>query len=62
MEQLRCAGATVGEYIGNGQGEAERTDTEKCDDDAEPVIDDHHECDDADGSSDDGQPPFAVLL
>ena len=31
MEQLRCAGATVGEYVGNGQGEREHTDTEdKC--------------------------------
>ena len=27
MQQLRCAGATVGEYIGNGQGETERTET-----------------------------------
>ena len=58
MEQLRCAGATVGEYVGNGQGETERTDTEdKCDEDAEPEVDDHHECDDAsEGSSDDAHP------
>ena len=58
MEQLHCAGATVGEYVGNGQGETERTDTEdKCDEDTEPVVDDHHESEEAsEGSSDDAHP------
>ena len=49
MEQLRCAGATVGEYVGNGLGETECTDPEtedKCDDNTEPGVDDHHECED----------------
>ena len=58
MEQLRCAGATVGEYVGNGQGETEHTDTEdKCDGDAEPVVEDDHECEDTNrDSSDDANP------
>ena len=58
MEQLRCAGATVGEYVGNGLGETERTDTEdQCDEDAEPVVDDHHESEEAsEGSSDNAHP------
>ena len=63
MELLRCAGATVGEYVGNGQGKTERTDTkDKCDEDAEPVVDDHHECDDVgEGSSDDAHPSFMTV-
>ena len=58
MNQLRCAGATVGEYVGNGQNETECTDTDdKCDEDAEPVVDDHHEVDEvSEGSSDDAHP------
>ena len=58
MQQLRCAGATVGEYVGIGQGETERTETEDGgDEDAEPVADDHHECEDTSvGSSDDSNP------
>ena len=57
MQQLRCAGATVGEYVGNGQGETEHTETEDKCDDAEPVVDDHHECEDTSvGSSDDANP------
>ena len=59
MEQLRCAGATVGEYVGNGQGERERTDIEdKCDEEAEPVVDDDHECEEASGDIDDNAPPL----
>ena len=55
MEELRCAGATVGEYVGNGLGETERTDTEdKCDEDTEAVVDDHHESEE--GSSDNAHP------
>ena len=56
--ELSCAGATVGEYVGNGQGEeTERTEIEdKCDEDAEPVVDDN-ECEDTSGvSSDDANP------
>ena len=49
MNQLRCAGATVGEYIGNGRDETECTDTD--DKDAEPVVDEASEC-----SSDDAHP------
>lgn len=58
MEQLRSAGATVSEYVGNGQGEAESADTEgKSDEDAEPGVDDHHEDEvDSDSSSDDAHP------
>ena len=38
MEQLHYAGATVGQYFSNGQGEREHIDTEdKCDEEAEPV-------------------------
>ena len=57
MQQLWCARATVGEYVGNGQGETERTETkEGGNEDAEPV-DDHHECEDTSvGSSDDANP------
>ena len=57
MQQLRCAGATVGEYIGNGQGETEHTETKDGgDEDAEPVVDDH-QCEDTSvGSSDDANP------
>ena len=57
MEQLHCAGATVGEYVSNEQGETERTDTEdKCDEDVEAVVDDH-ECEEASrGSSDNAHP------
>ena len=59
MEQLRCAGATVGEYVGNGQGEREHTDTEdKCDEEAEPVVDDDHECEDDSGDIGDNAPPL----
>ena len=62
MEQLRCAGATVGEYVGNGQGETERTETEdKCDEDAEPVVDDDHECEDASGGSSDDANPLLMF-
>lgn len=43
MEQLQTAGATVGEYVGNGQGETEKnTDTNDNDEDrseAEPEAD-----------------------
>ena len=57
MQQLRSAGATVGEYVGNGQGETEHTETEDKYDDAESVVDDHHECEDTSvGSSDDANP------
>ena len=58
MQQLQCAGATVGEYVGNGQGETEHTETKDGgDEDAEPVVDDHHECEDTSvGSSDDANP------
>ena len=58
MEQLRCAGATVSEYVGNGQGETERecTNTEdKCDEHAEPVVDDDH-CEDTSGDGSDNGP------
>ena len=58
MEQLRCAGATVSEYVGNGQGETERECTateDKCDEDAEPVVDDDH-CEDTSGDGSDNGP------
>ena len=61
MEQLRCAGATVGEYVGNGQGETERTETEKCDEDAEPVVDDDRECKDTSGGSSDNANPLLMF-
>ena len=50
MEQLRSAGATVGEYVGNGQGETEiSTTTNDNDEDrseAEPEadVDDDYTC------------------
>lgn len=58
MEQLCCAGATVGEYVGNGQGETENAHNEdKSKEDAEPVVDDHLDCDDdSRDSSDDAHP------
>ena len=57
MEQLRCAGATVGEYVGNGQGETKRTDTEdRCDEDAKPVVDNDHSGETSGGSSDNAHP------
>ena len=63
MEQLCCAGATVGEYVGNGQGETERTDTEdKCHEDAEPVVDDDHEREEASGGSSDNANPSLLFL
>ena len=59
MEQLGSDGATVSEYIGNGQGEAESADTEgKSDKDAEPGIDDHHEGEVASDSSSDNAHPL----
>ena len=40
-EQLRCAGAIVGEYVGNGQGESECVEDDNlCDEQAEPVAGD----------------------
>ena len=60
MEQLHCAGATIGEYVGNGQGEIERTETEKCDEDAEPV-DDDRECEDTSGGSSDNANPLLMF-
>lgn len=59
MEQFRSDGATVSEYVGNGQGEADTE--EKIDEDAEPGVDDHHEGEvtsdsSSDGSSDDAHP------
>ena len=61
MEQLCCAGATVGEYVGNGLGETERTDSDdKCDEDIEAnEVDDHHDHEsnvESGGSSDDAHP------
>ena len=57
MEQFRCAGATVGECVGNGQGETERTDTEdRCDEDAEPLVDNDHSGETSGGSSDNDHP------
>ena len=50
QEHLHCAGGTVGEYVGNGQGETECTETEKCNEDAE-TVDDDRECEDTSGGS-----------
>ena len=62
MEQLRSAGATVSEYVGNGQGETERTDTDdKCDEDTEPVVDDSPDCDDDDDRRSDSSHPLLLF-
>ena len=51
MQQLRCAGATVGEYVGNGQGETERTETKDGGDEDTSV-----------GSSDDANPLLILMI
>ena len=64
MEQIRSAGGTVGEYVGNGQGERECADADE--ETSETVldvdIDDSHDCcDEVSENVDDSGHPLLFL-